>query len=247
MGRGFASGFMTGGRIGLYALGVGAIPGAILGGLIGAVAGLFGGSDSEAEDSSTPTGSTCLCDMIRSQNTWSIRIHDFPTPLNIGGGKVRFPVTSNLDRASKSGFVVVPAPDSPQILGAATVSGRLENDEPWLILGHELCGHAWLQDHANPGDDEEGVVEGKDFIHHRSVERENKLRKEHGMEARGFHLKDPFCGLSFGRDRNAPNAAPDFFTEPEGSKETRLEECRREREKYFPDQARRFKVGERIP
>jgi hypothetical protein len=260
VGRGIASGFKTGARIGAYFLGVGAVPGAILGALIGGVAGIFG-SDSQAEESSTPTGSTCVCDMVNSANTWTIHIHDFPAPLNIQGADIREPVTSNLDRQRREGFVVVPAPNSPQIFGAATVSGRLQNMEPWLILGHELCGHAWLQDRQHGGGDEEGHVEGEDLRHHRTVERENRLRAEQGLEARGFRLKDPFCGESFTRSRSAPNAPPQFGAsfDPatrealirEGradlADDTRLDECQRAREQFFPEQARRFRVSERIP
>jgi Domain of unknown function (DUF4157) len=246
VGRGFVSGAKTGAGIGVYALGIGALPGALIGGLIGAVAGVFG-ADSQAEESSTPTGSTCICDLAESKNTWTIHIHDFPTPLNIGGGAITEPVTSNLDKQKQEGFVVVPAPGSQRIFGDATVSGKLETPEPWLILGHELCGHAWLQDRMHAGDDEEGHVPGEDLRHHRTVERENKIRFEHGLEARGFRLKDPFCGESFFRDRGDPQGPPQFGPPQQDSGKTRLEECQSEREKYYPDQAKRFRVDERIP
>jgi hypothetical protein len=245
VGRGFLSGAKTGAGIGVYALGVGALPGALIGGLIGAVAGAFG-ADSQAEESSTPTGSTCLCDLAASENTWTIVIHDFPTPLTFGGSAVTQPVTSNLDKAKKEGFVFVPAPDSQRLFGAAAVSGKLQNMEPWLILGHELCGHAWLQDRKPRGeDDEEGLVEGKDLRHHRTVERENQIRAEHGLEARGFRLKDPFCGESFFRERSDPQGPAQFGPSLPG--QTRLQDCQSAREQYYPDQAKRFRVDERIP
>ena len=63
---------------------------------------------------------------------------------------------------------------------------------------HELCGHAWLgqkglryQCHARRGRSPETVA------------RENELRKEHGIEARGS-FKDPFAGNPSGRPRPAP-------------------------------------------
>jgi hypothetical protein len=239
LGRGFLSGAKTGGGIGVYFGGVGALPGALIGGLIGAVAGALG-PDSEAEESSTPTGSTCLCDLDASENTWTIVIHDFPTPLNFGGAKITEPVTSSLDKTKKEGFVAVPAPGSQRLFGAATVSGKLQNAEPWLILGHELCGHALLQDRKRPGEgDEEGLIAGKDLRHHRTVERENQIRAEHGLEARGFTLKDPYCGGEFFRDRNDPQGPAQF--------DGRLDECQREREQYYPNEAKRFRVDERIP
>jgi hypothetical protein len=38
----------------------------------------------------------------------------------------------------------------------------------------------------------EGEEDGE--RHHRTVERENLIRQEHGIEARGFRLRDPYCG-----------------------------------------------------
>ncbi|HJP92678.1 MAG TPA: DUF4157 domain-containing protein [Pyrinomonadaceae bacterium] len=247
VGRGIGSGFVEGGRIGAYFLGIGAVPGAIIGALIGGVAGIFG-SDSQAEESSTPTGSTCLCDLLTSNNTWTIHVHNFRDPLTIGGGVVTEPMTSNLNRQARSGFVVVPTPDSSRTFGAATMSGRLENYDPWIILGHELCGHAWRQDRMAPGESEEGVVQGEHLRHHNTVERENLIRAEHQMEARGFRIRDPYCGESFSRSHDVPEAAPQFGRSQAGPGQgTRLEDCQRAREMYFPEQARRYRVDQRIP
>lgn len=258
-GSGFASGAERGARIGAYFLGVGAIPGALIGGLIGAFAGLAG-SQSQAEDSSTPTGSTCLCDMVRSSNTWTVHLHNFPEPLNIQGSEIDQPLTSNLDNGA--GFVVVPTPTSPRLYGAATVSGRLENYEPWLILGHELCGHAWLRDRQRGSGDEEGTNQSEHLRHHRTVERENRIRAEHGLEARGYRLRDPYCGESFHRPRDTPDAAPTFgavYDERNRAAmrrdgfmldhidDTRLDECQQAREQFMPELARRYRVSERIP
>ncbi|MEO1208796.1 MAG: DUF4157 domain-containing protein [Cyanobacteria bacterium J06638_20] len=80
LGRGISSGFVRGAEIGAYFLGVGAVPGSIFGALIGGIAGIWG-PDSQAEESSTPTGSTCICDFINSPNPWTVRIDDTDTPL----------------------------------------------------------------------------------------------------------------------------------------------------------------------
>jgi hypothetical protein len=244
LGHGIASGFMTGGRIGAYVFGVGAIPGAILGGIIGGIAGIFG-ADSQAEESSTPTGSTCLCDHVNGPHLWTIEVNDQDHPATMGGRRVR-----------------VTSPNSPTLWGAAMASGRLENYEPWLLLAHELCGHAWLEEHRSPGeDDDEGVVQGQDARHHRSVERENAIRKEHGMEARGYRLKEPYCGESFSRDRSAPQAAPHWpgpYDESQRAhllsqgntaeaNRTDLSECQRMREEAFGERARRYRVDQAIP
>lgn len=238
VGRGIASGFRTGANIGAYFFGVGAIVGGILGALIGGFAGMFG-PDSQAEESSTPTGSTCICDFVNSRNNWSIRIDDTDTPL-----------TGN-------NFVRVQSPNSPRMYGAATISGRLETIEPWLQLGHELCGHAWLQEHRQS----EGDVLGEDARHHRTVERENLLRREHGLEARGFRLKDPYCGESFYRDRATPGGSVHWqrlYDErnrqvmrniglSEEADQTYLDQCQQMREQYLGEQARRYRISERIP
>ncbi len=246
VGRGIGSGFMEGGRIGAYFLGIGAIPGSIIGALIGGVAGIFG-SDSQAEESSTPTGSTCLCDMAKSQNTWTIHVHNFGTPLNVEGATMREPGTSELDRQGRKGFVAVPTPNSERTFGATLASGRLENTEPWLILGHELCGHAWRQDQGHRDESEEELVQGEELRHRRTVERENLIRAEHGLEARGFRIKDPYCGESFTRPRESPTAPAVFGPSQEGSTGTRLDDCQRAREQYLPEQARRYRVDQRIP
>src|SRR5262249_10104173 len=68
VGRGIASGFVTGGRIGAYFLGVGAIPGAILGALIGGISRSFG-SASQAEEASPPNPSPCVLAMATSPHT----------------------------------------------------------------------------------------------------------------------------------------------------------------------------------
>jgi hypothetical protein len=236
--RGLESGFLTGGRIGAYALGIGAIPGALIGALIGGIAGIFG-ADAQAEETSTPTGSTCICDFINAASTWSIRIDDSDTPL------------------TGDDFVRVQSPNSPRIFGAATVSGRLENVEPWLALGHELCGHAWLDLRREREQD----VPGEHTRHRRTVERENLLRREHGLEARGFRLKDPFCGESFSRSRETPAGPVEFqryydertrqFLRGQGrnaeTDRTYLDECQQMREQYLGDDARRFRVDQRIP
>lgn len=245
----FGRGALTGARIGAYALGVGALPGLIIGGLIGAVMGIVdaaSGPASQAAASSTPTGSTCLCDFVTGGNLWTIEVNDSQHP-RTGSPELR--------------IIQVPSPNSQRIWGAATVSGRLQNMEPWLVLSHELCGHAWLIENKKGRDDEEGTVTGEDARHHRSVERENLIRREHGLEARGFRLKDPYCGESFSRERANPTDPAKFdFVVPEEQREmvrrgphpafadqTYLDDCQQLREQHLGERARRYRVEERIP
>jgi hypothetical protein len=244
--RGVASGFKTGAKIGAYGLLVGAIPGAIIGALIGGFAGLFG-ADSQAEESSTPTGSTCVCDFIKLPHTWTIEIKDNERPRTLNNRRVW-----------------VPPPNASRTWGAATVGGRLETVAPWLALSHELCGHAWLEERrraSGSDEDEEGVVEGEDARHHRSVERENLIRAEHGLEARGFRLRDPYCGETFYRERRDPpttvrwpelhdaanqQALREAGRAPEAD-DTTLDECQMLRVQYLGILARRYRVDQRIP
>lgn len=245
----FGRGAVKGAKIGAYALGIGALPGVIIGGLVGAIMGIVDaarGPDSQASGSSTPTGSTCLCDFVTGKNVWTIEVNDSQHP-RTGSAAQR--------------IVQVPSPNSPKIWGAATVSGKLQNMEPWLVLAHELCGHAWLIENQKGQDDEEGTVEGEDARHHRSVERENLIRREHGLEARGFKLKDPYCGESFFREKTNPTGSAKFdFVVPEEQREmvrrgpnpafadeTYLDQCQQLRLNYLGERALRYKVEERIP
>ena len=237
-GHGVASGFVTGARIGAYFLGVGAIPGAILGALIGGIAGLFG-ADSKAEESATPTGSTCICDFINSERTWHIRIND----------ALERPHTGDT-------FVEVWSPNSPRIPGTATRSGRLLEVDPWVVLGHELCGHLWLENLKGRRDDEENGSAREPGVR----ERENRLRAEHGIESRGMSLKDPYCGESFFRRRGEPPGTVHPFelhgaaerqqmrelgmTNPD---ETSFDDCLSERVRVLGERSRRYRVDERIP
>jgi Domain of unknown function (DUF4157) len=236
-------GFSEGARIGSYFLGVGALPGLIIGGLVGLVQGIAAaasGPESQAAGSSTPTGSTCLCEFVNGDHPWTIRVDDNETPL------------------TGDNFVRIVGPFSPRVYGAATVSGQLMTIEPWLALGHELCGHAWLQEHNQ----DEGIVQGEDALHHhRTVERENLLRQEHGLEARGFRLREPYCGESFYRDRTNPGGAPhwqplhnardrEVLTQAghaDEADDTYLDECQQQREQFLGELARRYRVDERIP
>lgn len=240
---------LAGGRIGAYALGIGAIPGFIIGGIVGLIRGIVDaarGPDSQAAASSTPTGSTCLCEFVNGKNLWTIEVNDSQHP-RTGSAEHR--------------IVQVPSPNSPKLWGAATVSGKLQNMEPWLVLAHELCGHAWLIENRKKGEDEEGTVQGEHVRHRRSVERENLIRREHGLEARGFKLKDPYCGESFFRERTNPTGSAKFdFLVPEEQREmvrrgpnpafadeTYLDQCQQLREQYLGEKARRYRVEERIP
>jgi hypothetical protein len=260
-GRGLKAGFMKGGRIGAYFLGVGAIPGAILGALIGGIAGMFG-ADSQAEEAGTKTSSTCLCDFVTSDLVTKIEINDQVTP---AGGAT---------------LVRIPSPNSPKQWGAATMGGQLQNEPPWLILGHELCGHAWLEIHRPGTDEGPGEVErnysqntqtgeislagdyatgqvtppraGQYLRHGKTVERENLIRAEHGLPARGYRLRDPYCGESFWQDRGVPNSPLHWQADNNSGVggslfNTYLDECKFLRDQLPESRRRTYRIDEAIP
>lgn len=168
---------------------------------------------SPAEASSTPTGCGCICDIVNSAATYTIKIDD-----------VDWPHTSGT-------VVTAPSPNTGKIWGAASVSGKEMPIDPWLVLGHELCGHAWLSEKKLP-DSNANRGEGG---HQETVERENLIRDEHGLERRGG-FKDPYCGESFWKDKAAPGASPNWSSY--------LERCRKWREKTY---GKKYKISDKIP
>ncbi len=184
------SGGLIGGIIGA---GVGAVGGAVGGALLGK---LF--DKSPAERSATATGCGCICDIANSKNLWTILVDD-----------ARWPHTDFDDDdaadgkkpGGTGGIVTTPSPNSPKLWGAATASGKALDVDPWLVLGHELCGHGWLGNAGKHGPDE-AAARGEGG-HQETVARENLLRREHGIEQRGT-FKEPNCGESYWRDKAAP-------------------------------------------
>ena len=131
------------------------------------------------------TGCGCLCDMVSSPNAFNIEVNDVDWPHTSGN------------------TVTTPSPNSDKLWGAASVSGKALNIDPWLVLGHEFCGHAWLAERKLP---DTNATRGEGG-HQETVARENALRAEHGIEARGS-FKDPFCGESFFQDKDAGKGKP---------------------------------------
>ena len=130
-------------------------------------------------------GCRCLCDMVNSPNAFNIEVNDLDWPNTSGN------------------TVTTPSPNSDKLWGAATVSGKALNIDPWLVLGHEFCGHAWLAERRLP---DTNATRGEGG-HQETVARENELRKKHGIEARGS-FKDPFCGESFFQDKDTGKGKP---------------------------------------
>lgn len=154
-------------------------------------------SPSPAQTSATPVGCGCLCDMIASGHIWTIVVDDIDWP-HTAFDDHRAAVTPG---TGTGGDVTAPSPNSTKLWGAGTVSGRTLDIAPWLVLGHELCGHAWMGDQGRHGPDE-ARPRGRGG-HQETVRRENLIRAEHNIERRGS-FKDPNCGESYWRDRANP-------------------------------------------
>ena len=187
---------------------------------------------SPADISSTPTGCNCLCDIINSPNSWEILIDDSNWP------HTSFTSHQLASTTGTGGVVTAPSPNRQTIHGAVTASGGFVDIDPWLILGHELCGHGWLGNQGAHGPDDT-PARGRGG-HQLTVERENLLRDEHGIARRGT-FRQPFCGES--------------FSHPIGTNPTRrtvtmstyLSACRQWRREYNRLNKTRFTISQDMP
>ncbi len=267
--QGARSGFRVGntiGSVGGHVPLLGPIVG-LVGGLIGAIGGAFAGlfgneSISAAGASSTPTGSKCLCTIVNSSNWWTIEINDSDHPRTMNESDPRNAAHT------RNGRVRVTSPNSPKQYGAATMGGQLENDPTWLILSHELCGHAWLQENNLPEASEERSPQairnsqtGKLDVGNRNtlrgsavaphgdefaIQRENLIRQEHHLPSRGYRIRDPYCGESFWRDRADPQG-PVHFTEGEDPKFTFMQQCEYLRSELPENKDGKYPIDQQIP
>jgi len=141
---------------------------------------------SKAELSKTPTSCTCLCDLDASSKEVTIEVDDNNAGLT---DFTNDPGEEALD-APRGAIVTVPSP-----IGKKTTqmmkSGKKETFQPFIVFGHELCGHAWM---AIKGEllKDENAERGRGG-HQETVERENMMRREHGLTERNT-FREPFCG-----------------------------------------------------
>ena len=160
--------------------------------------GFVGPPAPSAATSSTAVGCGCLCDMVASKHAWTIVVDDASWPHTDFDDH---DAANGVTPGGTGGSVTAPSPNSPKLWGAGTVSGATTDIPSWLVLAHELCGHAWMGDRGTHGPDHaQPRGEGG---HQETVKRENLIRAEHKMELRGS-FKDPNCGESYWRDKAAP-------------------------------------------
>ncbi|HSE43238.1 MAG TPA: DUF4157 domain-containing protein [Acidobacteriota bacterium] len=202
--------------------------------------GLF----SKAELSNKPTGCGCMCDTILAPDDIKIRIDD-TRPANThfedGGGTIR-----------------VPSPNSKNIPKVQGASGKMIDSPPFIVFGHELCGHYWLnmQGFEDERENFALLALGRDG-HDPAIRRENLIRQEHGLEKRGL-FRDPCCGIGnpTAEDLKRPSGrCGEQFEKQKNIKNTFANECKHWRDEYNRLNSTNFttddvipeKEGERVP
>ena len=151
---------------------------------------------SPAQSSATRAGCNCLCDLIGSAHDWRIEVNDAAWPET----KFDSDWKAKDKKNGSGGKVTAPSLNSQKVWGTATATatGAAYDTPSWLVLAHELCGHAWLGDQGMHGPDhKKRRGEGG---HQFTVDRENLIRGEHQIPLRGS-FKDPNCGESYFRDQ----------------------------------------------
>ena len=142
----------------------------------------------------------CLCDMHNAADDWKIQIKEDDWP--------------QTDETNKR--ILIHSTRSDIQFGAW--GGGAQNDKRidqpmWRVLGHEVCGHAWLmQQGTHPSGPPPIIVGGRIMSrpsHDPTVAIENQVAKDvqgAGADQRGSHA-DKHSGESFGRV-----TIPDFAT-----------------------------------
>lgn len=177
-----------------------------------------------------------LQDMIETENRWDIEVDDVEWPHTLPQNDTEGRHDhAHAEGAGTGGVVTAPSPNSSHIWGAATVTGENEEIPPWLVLGHELLGHAWMMDQGTHPD---GSIARGEGGHANTVARENMIRGEHGMDLRGGHL-DPMCGESYWIDRNDPTGERQWSPF--------VETCEDWRESYNEEHGTRYDLEDRMP
>jgi outer membrane protein OmpA-like peptidoglycan-associated protein len=149
-------------------------------------------TNSAACKTASRTTDRCLCDLHRAKTVWTIKLSD-----------TEWPSTSRSDK-----WVTFQSSRSVAQYGAwgkGKMSGkRILPYSRERVLGHELCGHAWLEERKNHPAIKVIWKRGKLYsrpYHERTVNVENVVAREihgPGVALRGG-FKDPHHGESFAR------------------------------------------------
>jgi hypothetical protein len=197
---------------------------------------------SGAQKSATPASCSCLCDLTQAPHPVVIRVDDKAYPHTEFNEPQRNSAKPGVGTGS---FVTTPSPNSPKAYGTALESGALADLDPWLALGHELCGHA-LPGSAGKAENQDVAPKRGEGGHQDAVARENSLRSEHGLERRAT-FKGPYCGESFAYEKTSPGSKNFGDPDAAGDSHGALELCKKWREKYNKDHGTHYKIEDTIP
>lgn len=136
-----------------------------------------------AATTATPESCRCLCDMNSLRDTagndieWKVFVADD-----------KWPHTNIPSRAPQPGeprrSVFIPSPYSGMQYGSWSVAPNVHRmtQDNWLVFGHELCGHGWLDErHLHPTTNV--VADDARVTHDPTVAVENRIASEHGIPA----------------------------------------------------------------
>lgn len=138
-----------------------------------------------------PHSRVCLCKIIQSPRSATIEIR---ADLRAAGGG-RTLMDNPDDATNGSGTDVdvhVENRDRWEFFDAA--NNKVVSDPDWMILGHELCGHARGDMEGNHPEWRPGKPGYRPDWHDDAIAREDELRDEHNMDRRGnlpIRMKTP--------------------------------------------------------
>jgi len=147
------------------------------------------------------------------------------------------------------GTIRVPSPNNKNIPKVQGASGKMVDSPPFIVFGHELCGHYWLNMH--------GVDERENFAllamgrdgHDPAIRRENLLRQEHGLEKRGS-FRGPCCGIGSPTAEDLKKGSGkcgEQFEKQKNIKDTLANECKHWRDEYNKLNGTTFTTDDVIP
>jgi len=212
----------------------------------GTVKDVNGKSVSKISQSKTPAGCACACEMIQSPNAFKVQISD-----TAAAGTAADNLT--LAKTTGSGATITTPSPNGKVVETLSKSGNLAAAPPWLVFAHELCGHASFMNKGKFLDDFVGNASQGRGTHTPTTNIENKLRAEHGIEARGTH-RDPCCGAEADgvvaasgvktcSDFLKTSKAQSMLNDPD----TILFECKKWRDEYNKLNGTSFTLADAVP
>ena len=177
----------------------------------------------------------CLCEMIMNPlENIIVRIDD-----SANGNAFT-------DSTPTGALIRVPSPNvkTPALRGA---SGETLDTPHFIVFGHELCGHHWLERRGS--DESENLQNAGRGGHDPAIKRENLLRQEHGLKKRGT-FRDPCCGMFLSTEadlKKSSGKCGDEFEKQKNMKDTDAYECKHWREEYNKLNGTNFTTDDAIP